>query len=108
MSNFAWRRPSSVEQSLIYSIFESFDTFGEKVTYRIEDLSEEKFDSAIEVLRENYFDDDLMMRSKKVKEDPISVDEVTQYWRKIMEQKVSLACYQEGSSDIVALSLLGK
>lgn len=104
----SWRRPSSAGQSLIYSIFESFDAFGEKCTYKIEDLSEDKFDSVLEILRENFIDNDPMMSSKMVKDDLVSMGEIIEYWRKIMKQKISVVCYQEGSNDIVGISILGK
>lgn len=106
--NCSWRRPSSAEQSLIYSIFEASDVFGEKCTYKIEDLSEDKFESALEILRENFIENDPMMSSKMVINDLLSVEEIIEYWRKLLKQKISIVCYREGSCDIVGLSLLGK
>lgn len=101
-------RPLSAKQSLIYSMFESFDSFGKKLCYKIEDLSEDRFEEVLTILKENFLNSDPMLSSKRVKDDSLSVDELIEYWRKILNQKISIACFEEASSDIVGVSLLGK
>ena len=106
MSN--WKRPSCAKQSLIYSMFEAFDTFGEKLCYKIEDLQEDRFEEALKILSENFIRDDPMMSSKRVNEDSQSVEELNEFWRKLLNQKISIACFEEASNEIVGVSLLGK
>lgn len=106
MSN--WKRPPCAKQSLIYSMFEAFDSFGERLCYKIEDLQEDRFEEVLKLLTENFIRDDPMMSSKRVKEDSQSVEELNEYWRKLLNQKISLVCFEETSSEIVGVSLLGK
>lgn len=106
-----WRRPSSAEKSLIYSIFESSAcAFGEKCTYRIEDIQEDQFENVINILKNNFLESDPMLSSKRIKDDEKSVDEIIDYWGKILNQKISIACFKEGetSCDLIAINLLGK
>jgi hypothetical protein len=107
-----WRRPSNVEQSLIYSVFESSETcsFGEKCTYRIEDIHEDQIEKVIDILKNNFVESSLMLRSKRITDDEVSMEELIQYWRKILDQKISIVCVKEGTSscDIIGINLLGK
>lgn len=89
-------------------MFEAFDSFGEKLCYKIEDLQEDRFEEVLKLLTENFIRDDPMMSSKRVKEDSQSVEELNEYWRKLLNQKISLVCFEETSSEIAGVSLMGK
>lgn len=89
-------------------MFESFDSFGEKLCYKIEDLHEDRFEEVLKILKENFLLSDPMLSSKRVEDDKLSVEELIEYWRKILSQKISIVCFKEGSSEIVGVSLLGK
>lgn len=101
---YVWKRPyqDARHYPLIYSVFESDS--GE--VFRIEDVQEKSFEDVIEMLRNNYLTEDPLMSSKNVTEDAESVDEIIEYWKCILDQKISIACLKEDTNEIVGITLL--
>jgi hypothetical protein len=105
---FSWVRPESAEFPLNYSNFQALDDDGESTTnYRIEDLQQNRFDEVIKLMSEKHLRDEPMYSSKKVSDCPQSMKEMTENWRNMLNQKVSLVCYKEGSDEIIAVNVLG-
>ena len=93
---------------LTYLNFTSRDDGDENfVNYRIEDLQEDRFDEVIGILSGLHLREEPMYSSKKVLECSQSMKEMTDNWKNMLEQKVSLVCYKEGSDEIVAVNVLG-
>jgi hypothetical protein len=105
MKNLSWIRADTQNYPLIYSVFEADVADGEKITFRIEDLHEERFDEAIELMKGVHFKQP-MLSSKRIQNDEVSMAEIIESWKEILQQKISLVCYEENSNEIIGLCFL--
>lgn len=103
---FSWVRPETVQFPLAYSNFRALGLNSE-VIYRIEDLPASRFEDVIEIMKEKHLCDEPMYSSKGIREDPTSFQEMITNWKNMLEQRISIVCYQEGSEEIVAVNILG-
>ena len=108
---YDWKRPfdDAKHYPLIYSVFETSDAHDEVISnniFRIEDLSIDRFPEAIELMKTQFLEENPMMSSKNILGDKISTAEIEEYWKSILEQKISIACYKDGSNEIIGLILL--
>lgn len=106
---FVWKRPSDAEFPLIYSKFKALSSDGVLGlrAYRIEDIQRDRFDDALEIMRDKHLLDEPMYSSKGVRDDPVALQEMIDNWKNMLEQGVSLICFEEASDEIVAVNLLG-
>lgn len=106
---YSWSRPENVGFPLIYSRFQALDSESDErlVEYRIEDLQEDRFEDAVNIIRDKHLIDEPMKSSKGVRDCPISVQEMIENLWGMLRQNVSLVCYKEGSDEIVAVNILG-
>lgn len=107
---YVWERPfkDTTHYPLIYSVFES-DKASENKTnqvFRIEDIQEDRFSDVIEFMKKHYLVEDPMLSSKNIAEDEESLMEIVEYWKTILDQKISIACFKEDSNEIIGLNLL--
>ncbi|KAG5680487.1 hypothetical protein PVAND_009995 [Polypedilum vanderplanki] len=92
---------------LIYSAFEATNIKnGEKINLRIEDLHEESFNEALKLMKNYYFKKNPMLSSKRIENDEISMNEIFESWKEILQQKISIVCYEENSNEIIGLNFL--
>lgn len=108
---FDWKRPfdDAKHYPLIYSVFDSSDVPEHIILnniFRIEDLSVDRFPEAIKLMKSQFLEENPMMSSKKILEDKVSTAELEEYWKSILDQKISVACFQDGSNEIIGLILL--
>jgi hypothetical protein len=106
---YSWSRPENVEFPMIYSRFQALDSESDErlVEYRIEDLQEDRFEDAVNIIRDKHLIDEPMKSSKGVRDCPISVQEMIENLWGMLRQNISLVCYKEGSDEIVAVNILG-
>lgn len=106
---YSWTRPESLTYPMIYATFRALDSKdgGDLVEYRIQDLPEERFEDAVAIIKDKHLIDEPMKSSKGVRDCPVSVQEMVEYLRNLLQQKISLVCYKEGSDEIVAVNILG-
>jgi hypothetical protein len=109
MMVYSWTRPANVEFPITYSRFQALDCESDErlVEYRIEDLQEERFEDAVNIIRDKHLIDEPMKSSKGVRDCPISVQEMIENLWSMLRQNISLVCYKEGSDEIVAVNILG-
>lgn len=104
---FSWQRPSCVEFPLIYLKFRALALNGKnEVNYTIEDLQRDRFGEVLEIMKDKHLIDEPMYSSKGVRDDPDSFQEMIDNWTNMLEQGISLVCFEEGSSEIVAVNIL--
>lgn len=105
---FVWKRPSDLEFPKMFREFEARDSHGDaEAKFRIEDLQSDRFDEALDIMRDKHILDEPMYPAKGCRDDPDSLREMTENWRNMLEQKISLVCYKDGSGEIVAVNVLG-
>lgn len=106
--SFVWKRPSSVSSPLDYIKFQALDSANaNKVTYTIRDLERDRFDDVLTIMKDKHLLDEPMYLSKGCKDDLISFQEMVGNWTNMLNQHVSLVCFEEGSDEIVAVNILG-
>lgn len=97
-----FERPKNLEFPQIYYNFHSKN--GEE--FYVQDLTEEFYESAIELMIEDYLFSENLAVGQKIPENPAAVDEFRKIWRKIAEEKLSIACFKTGSNELVAVNFL--
>jgi hypothetical protein len=108
---YTWTRPENVDYPIIYATFHALDCGddGKKdlIKYRVQDLTEDRFEEAVAIIRDKHLIDEPMKSSKGVRNCPVSVQEMVEYLWNLLRQKISLVCFKEGSNEIVAVNILG-
>lgn len=105
---FSWARPESAESPKVYLNFKALDAEGgEQVDFRIEDLSPDRHEDVIVIMRDKHLIDEPMYSSKGVRDEPDSLNEMIENWRAMMRQNISIVCFSQGSDEIVAVNILG-
>ncbi|XP_053682019.1 uncharacterized protein LOC128732724 [Sabethes cyaneus] len=102
-----WTRPKQLVIPQVWDTFQAKDVDSDQlVTYRVEDLTEDRYEDAIQHFVENYLDDEPLHKNRKFSEDELSVAEVKDFWQWCFDQKMTIVCYKEGSREIVGVNLL--
>jgi hypothetical protein len=105
---FKFKRPESLVVPQIYHTFRAKDNNSEKmIEYRVQDLLERDSDEAVKLMAEFFLPDEPFSIAFKISESAEAVNDFRKFWRSILEQKFSLACYKcDGSDELVAVNLL--
>lgn len=122
-----WVRPKTTEHPKVWRTFKARDLDSDElVEYRIQDLPESKFEDAINLMIESYLPDEPITQS--LSKFPFNVfcekklilicfvfpdgskdkDHIADYsfaWRSILPQKSVLACFREGSDELVGVNM---
>ncbi|XP_052891624.1 uncharacterized protein LOC128299647 [Anopheles moucheti] len=104
-----WERPSNVPYPNVWWTFDAPDpdcADGALVTYRVEDLTEDRFEDAIKLYTENFLDDEPLCAYGRVRHNPLSYEEVVKFWTYVFAEKMTIVCYKEGSKELVGANLL--
>jgi hypothetical protein len=102
-----WTRPSNLEYPRIYYEFTAADPeVGQCVKYVVRDLTEDRFDDAVEFLLEHYLKDEPTMLSRDGISDPKTVEDMVNEFRHLLDKKISQMCTKEGSEEIIAVNLM--
>ncbi|GAB0087123.1 hypothetical protein DMENIID0001_014000 [Sergentomyia squamirostris] len=102
-----WSRSENLKFPQTWYTFEAKDPdTGNIVTYRVEDLTEDRFEE-VEHLMETIFNrDEVVCKSIDAVNDQQFTAARGCYVKKVLTQKVSLVCYKEGSDEICGVNLL--
>lgn len=99
-----------VEGSLYPSLHRTFKAYGlsnnELVEYYIQDLTEEHFDKAIELIFKYHTPEETFQKAIKLSEKDYGIELLKYFYRSVLEEKVSLACFASESHEMVALNML--
>ena len=98
MSSFV--RPSNLEFPQIYHKFEAKDKDSDEIIeYQIQDLLEEDYDRAIEILGTDYSPEESFSRCRRIPEDPEAFKEIKNLWLECFKRKkISVGCYKSDGS----------
>lgn len=103
-----WTRPVTVPYPSVWHTFKArgVDQDDDKlVSYVIQDLPEDRFEEAIEHMIGIFIHDEPTCRAKKLAEDPESVEGIREVWRELVQNRMALVCFKEGSNEIVGLNM---
>ncbi|XP_055712606.1 uncharacterized protein LOC129807400 [Phlebotomus papatasi] len=102
-----WKRPQSVPFPSIWRRFKAKDVeTGELVNYRVQDLPEDRYEEAVQLLVEHFLKDEPMCKAGGAAADPQSVAGFSNAWRLILQDRISLVCFKENSDEIVGVNVL--
>jgi hypothetical protein len=76
------------------------------VNYIIKDLPEERFEDGLNFLLKYFPTTEPLLICKKIAEDDVALKICADIWRDLINKKVSLVCFREGSDEIVGLNVL--
>ncbi|XP_065079165.1 uncharacterized protein LOC135702092 [Ochlerotatus camptorhynchus] len=103
-----WQRPSEPTIPTVWYTFQAKDPDNgdQLATYRVEDLTEDRYDDMVRHYTENFVKDEPLSENKQLFQDELSMAEITGFWQWCFEQKMTIVCYKEGSDEIVGANLL--
>ncbi|KAJ6623215.1 hypothetical protein Bhyg_17307 [Pseudolycoriella hygida] len=100
-------RPRHVPYPCVWLTFQAPDENGQLSHFRIQDLPEERGRDAVNHLRTYYLTAETVCRARNMASDEASVDDFKYIWREaIYDEGLSLACFKEGSNELVAVNVL--
>uniref|UniRef100_A0A182Y8Q0 N-acetyltransferase domain-containing protein n=1 Tax=Anopheles stephensi TaxID=30069 RepID=A0A182Y8Q0_ANOST len=103
----SWKRPDNVPYPSVWHTFQAKDTESDQlVTYRVQDLPEDRFEEAIAHMMEYFVYDEPTCRAKNIVSEQQSVDEIADLWREFVKFHLVLVCFKEGSDEIAGMNML--
>lgn len=100
-------RPKSANYPNIYHEFEARDLHSNKfVKFRVQDFPRERYEEGVEYMVQNFFEHEVMGKSRRIKSDRVAVKEMSKIWRELLAKGLSLACFKENSDEIIAMNIL--
>jgi hypothetical protein len=102
MSKFA--RPEKLNFPLVYHEFRSKKD--ETIKFKVQDLPEEYYEDAIDLLAKHFLPEETFCVAKNVHEDE-EVQLITkEFYREIFKKKLSVGCFCESSKDLIAVNIM--
>lgn len=103
-----WQRPSEPAIPTVWYTFQAPDPDNgdQLANYRVEDLTEDRYEDTIRHYTNNFVDDEPLCENKQLSQDEQSLAEITFFWRWCFEKRMTIVCYKEGSNEIVGANLL--
>lgn len=102
-----WIRPSHIPYPNIWSKFRAKDVDSDSfITYRVQDLPENRFDDGINFMVKHFLRDEPFCRSQGVLNDPVSVQEFRDFWNNMLKHKITVVCFREGFDDICGMNTI--
>jgi hypothetical protein len=102
MSSF--ERPESLKFPTIYREFASKK--GGNLKFRVQDLPEECFEEAIELLVNHFIPEETFCVAKKVSNDDEVRNITVEFYREILSKRISVGCFSEDSSELIAVNIM--
>nr|CAD7412219.1 unnamed protein product [Timema poppensis] len=95
MANSLWERPDSVPFPSVWRRYEGTKkmTTGTIPKFSIEDLTEDYVEEVIEHMSSIFLRDETVCSTSKLCEDPVSLAEIQELWRKYAKQRVALVAF---------------
>ncbi|XP_058116220.1 uncharacterized protein LOC131287958 [Anopheles ziemanni] len=105
----SWERPSDVPYPNVWWTFKAPDPDrddGGLATYTVEDLTEDRFEDAIELFTEHFLDDEPLAQHARTRHNPVAYDQVITMFKSCFNKRLSVVCYKESSEELVGANLL--
>lgn len=105
MPEFA--RPENLPFPSVYYTFMAKDKDSDKIVkYRVQDLPEEDMERAWDMVVNYYLSEEALCATKEILKKFSTMKDAERFWKETMTYKQSLACYREGSDDLVAVNFM--
>ncbi|KAG5684339.1 hypothetical protein PVAND_013574 [Polypedilum vanderplanki] len=106
MSTF--KRPANLEFPKTYYKFNLKNkTTGEIEKYRVQDLPEDRFEDALDLMVNHFLPDEEINISRGLLKSQEGIKEHRELWAEMINQKFSIACFKDdGSNELVGVNVL--
>lgn len=102
-----FHRPHTSNYPNTHHSFEARDLHSNKlVRYRVQDFPRERYEEGVEYMVQNFFEHEVMGKSRRIKSDRLAVKEMSQIWRELLAKELSLVCFKDNSNEIIAMNVL--
>lgn len=98
-------RPENLIFPTTYREFSSVKD-GEENKFQIQEVPEESFDEAIDLLDKYFFAEETVHVSKKIAESEEKRGNSKQLYREVLSDKLSIGCFNENSGELVAVNVM--
>lgn len=103
----AFERRRSLTNPTIYHTFKARDLHSNQIIeFRVQDFPLDRIEEGIQYMIQNFFEDEVMGKTRRIKSDRQAVLEISQFWREVLQRGFSIACFKENSNDIIAMNVL--
>ena len=101
-----FKRPESLEFPTIYYTFKVKSRESDEVIeYRVQDLPDDRFEEALELMRTHFLPDESLCSSKGVPDDPHATKVFLDFWIDCMNKHLSIACFRNDGVDDELISV---
>lgn len=93
----------------VYHTFKAKDKNSDNlVEYYVTEFPLSRLDEGVQYMVQNFFEHEVMGKTRRIKSDRVAVDEISQMWRHYLREKpmYSIACFKKGCDDIIAMNVL--
>ena len=104
----SFTRPSDLSFPLIYHKFKAKDKDSDEIIeYQIQDLLEEDYEKAVELMTTDYAPEESFSRCRGIPEDPDAIAEGEKIWHLCLQTKISVGCYKsDESGELIGANIL--
>lgn len=102
-----FERPKNLEFPKVYHTFQAKDVDSDNlVTYRVQDLPEEYYEKALELMKNYQLPEETLAASKKLVESEDALEICKAFIGGVFMEKLSLACFKDGCDELVAVNVM--
>lgn len=99
-----YQRPDGLEFPTVYRTFAS--KVDHDLKFRVQDLPEEYFDEAIEMIVKHFIPEETLAVSKKLAENEEALTIIRMFYKEAFNGKISIGCFKEGTTELIAVNLM--
>lgn len=102
-----YERPKCLEFPKVYHTFKAKDVDSDSlVTYRVQDLPEEYYERALELMANYQLPEETLSASKKLSKNVEALEICKAFVGGVFLEKLSLACFKDGCDELVAVNAM--
>lgn len=102
-------RPENLQFPQTFYEFKAKDNKSDKIVeYRVQDLPEELYESALQLYLKDFFPDEVFCSSRKLQEKDFGFNELIDFWRDAFKNRLTLACFKNNgnNNELVAVNVM--
>lgn len=99
-------RPDNLHFPQVYYNFSAREKDGELINYRVQDILEEDFDYAVEILIKFYLPEEPLCIGRNFSEKPEDVEFMANFYKSLLLDRLSLGCYKDDTNELVGVNIM--
>lgn len=98
-----YQRPESLKFPTIYR---EFKAKRDDIKFRIQDLTEESFGEAVDMIHKYFMTEETVAVGRKVLESPEATNFTLSMYSELLKEKLSIGCFEERSGKLVGVNFM--